>query len=66
MGIESTGVSFPANLGKPNSDRAVRRVFAYGNPLPTHTPFPVYFGVLVWIGPWVRDPGLGSDFPLLR
>jgi len=37
------------------------------NPLLTHTLFPVYFGVLSWIGLWgVRDPRLGSVFPLLR
>ena len=36
------------------------------NPLLTHTLFPVYIGVLIWIGLWVRDPRLGSVFPLLR
>src|SRR5579872_7286210 len=37
------------------------------NPLFSHTLFPVYFGVLSWIGLWgVRDPRLGSVFPLLR
>jgi hypothetical protein len=25
------------------------------NPLFTHTLFPVYFGVLVWVGLWLRD-----------
>ena len=33
------------------------------NPLLTHTLFPVYFGVMSWIGLWVRDPRLGSVFP---
>jgi hypothetical protein len=36
------------------------------NPLLTHTLFPVYFGVLIWIGLWVRDPRLGSVLPPLR
>jgi len=36
------------------------------NPLLTHTLFPVYFGVLIWIGLWVRDPRVGSAFLLLR
>jgi hypothetical protein len=45
---------------------AVATNLRIGNPLPTHTLFPVYFGVLVWIGLWVRDARLGSVFPLLR
>ena len=45
---------------------AVATNLRIGNPLPTHTLFPVYFGVLVWIGLWVRDPKVGSVFPLLR
>jgi len=36
------------------------------NPLLTHTLFPVYFGVLIWIGLWVRDPRIGLVFPLVR
>jgi DoxX-like family len=36
------------------------------NPLLTHTLFPVYFGVLGWIGLWLREPKLQSMFPLLR
>lgn len=35
-------------------------------PLFTHTLFPVYFGVLVWIGLWLREPKLRPVFPLLR
>ena len=26
-----------------------------GDPLLTHTLFPIYFGVLVWLGLWLRD-----------
>ena len=44
---------------------AVATNLRIGNPLPTHTLFPVYFGVLIWIGLWVRDPRLGPVFPLL-
>lgn len=36
------------------------------NPLLTHTLFPVYFGILVWIGLWLREPSLATVFPLLR
>lgn len=35
------------------------------NPLFTHTLFPVYFGVLIWVGLWLREPRLRSVFPLL-
>lgn len=31
-----------------------------GDPLLTHTLFPIYFGVLVWLGLWLRDPGVRS------
>jgi hypothetical protein len=27
----------------------------HGDPLLTHTLFPIYFGVLVWLGLWLRD-----------
>lgn len=36
------------------------------NPLLTHTLFPVYFGVLSWVGLWLREPRLEVVFPLLR
>ena len=36
------------------------------NPLLTHTLFPVYFGVLSWVGLWLREPRLEALFPLLR
>ena len=36
------------------------------NPLFSNTLFPVYFGVLVWIGLWLREPKLREVFPLLR
>lgn len=36
------------------------------NPLLTHTLFPVYFGVLGWVGLWLREPRLAAVFPLLR
>ena len=45
---------------------AVATNLRLGIPLLTHTLFPVYFGVVIWIGLWVRDPRLGSVFPLLR
>lgn len=35
------------------------------NPLFSHTLFPVYFGILIWVGLWLREPSLGSIFPLL-
>lgn len=36
------------------------------NPLFTHTLFPVYFGLLLWLGLWLREPRLRAVFPLLR
>jgi hypothetical protein len=36
------------------------------NPLFSNTLFPVYFGVLLWIGLWLREPRLRSVFPLVR
>jgi hypothetical protein len=36
------------------------------NPLFTHTLFPVYFGVLIWVGLRLREPKLASVFPLLK
>jgi hypothetical protein len=35
------------------------------SPLFSHTLFPVYFGVLIWIGLWLREPWLRSVFPVL-
>lgn len=36
------------------------------NPLFSHTLFPVYFGVLIWVGLWLREPRLGAIFPFLK
>jgi hypothetical protein len=36
------------------------------NPLFTNTLFPVYFGVLVWIGIYLREPRLRALFPLVK
>jgi DoxX-like protein len=36
------------------------------NPLFTNTLFPVYFGVLVWGGLWLREPRLRELIPLLK
>jgi hypothetical protein len=36
------------------------------NPLLTHTLFPVYFGVLSWVGLWLREPRIEALFPLLK
>ena len=36
------------------------------NPLFSHTLFPVYFGILVWVGLWLREPSLELVFPLHR
>jgi hypothetical protein len=35
-----------------------------GNPLFTHTLFPIYVAALLWGGLWVRDETLRSAFPL--
>ena len=34
-----------------------------GNPWLSHTLFPVYFGVLIWLGIWLRRPQLRSLLP---
>jgi hypothetical protein len=36
------------------------------NPLFTNTLFPVYFGVLVWGGLWLREPRLRRLIPVLK
>ena len=36
------------------------------NPRLSHTLFPVYFGVLIWVGLWLREPRLGAVFPFLK
>ena len=36
------------------------------NPLFSHTLFPVYFGVLVWVGLWLREPALEPVFPFVK
>lgn len=36
------------------------------NPLFSHTLFPVYFGVLIWIALWLRESRLKTVFPLVR
>lgn len=33
-------------------------------PLFTHTLFPVYFGLVIWIGLWLRDQGIRELVPL--
>src|ERR1700759_3186859 len=35
------------------------------NPLFSHTLFPVYFGVLVWMGLRLREPQLKAVFPMV-
>src|SRR5579872_1601847 len=35
------------------------------NPLFSHTLFPVYFGILVWVGLWLREPALEPVFPFV-
>jgi hypothetical protein len=37
-----------------------------GHPLFTHTLFPVYFGVLLWAGLYLRDERLRALLPLRR
>ena len=34
-----------------------------GNPLFTHLLFPVYLGILVWLGPYLRDPRVRALVP---
>ena len=34
------------------------------NPLFTHQLFPVYLGVLIWLGLWLRDPRVRNLLPL--
>lgn len=45
---------------------AVATNLRLGNPLFSHTLFPVYFGVLIWVGLWLREPRLGATFPIVR
>ena len=36
------------------------------SPLFSNTLFPVYFGILVWVGLWLRESRLSAVFPLVR
>jgi len=36
------------------------------NPLFSHTLFPVYFGILMWGGIWLRDERLTAIFPVKK
>jgi hypothetical protein len=36
------------------------------NPLFSHTLFPIYVGVFMWGGLWLRNPALRTLFPLAR
>lgn len=37
-----------------------------GNPLFSHVLFPVYVGLFMWGGLWLRTPQLRAVFPVLR
>ncbi len=37
-----------------------------GSPLPSHTLFGVYLGLVMWAGLWLRDPELRALLPLRR
>jgi hypothetical protein len=37
-----------------------------GNPLFTHTLFPIYVGAVIWGGLWMRDPRVRALVPLRR
>ena len=37
-----------------------------GSPLPSHTLFGIYLGVLMWVSLWLRDPRFRAVFPLMR
>ncbi|KQT49786.1 polyhydroxyalkanoate depolymerase [Devosia sp. Leaf420] len=36
------------------------------NPLFSHTLFSVYFGILVWVALWLREPRIRNLFPIIR
>jgi hypothetical protein len=36
------------------------------NPLFSHTLFSLYFGILVWVALWLREPKLRTLFPIVR
>ena len=37
-----------------------------GSPLPSHTLFGIYLGLLMWVALWLRDPRFRAVFPLMR
>jgi hypothetical protein len=43
---------------------AVATHLRVGDPLPSHVLFPVYLGVLIWAGLYLRDPRLPALIPL--
>lgn len=42
---------------------AVATHYRIGSPLFTHTLFPVYLGIMIWLGLWLRDPRLRALIP---
>ena len=36
------------------------------NPLFSHTLFSLYFGILVWVALWLREPKIRTLFPIMR
>ena len=42
---------------------AIATHFRLGNPLPTHTLFPIYVAILIWGGIWLRDERLRALIP---
>lgn len=45
---------------------AVATHVSHGHPLFSHTLFPVYAAVVVWLGLWLRDPRVRAINPLAR
>lgn len=45
---------------------AIATHFRLGNPLFSHTIFPVYFGILVWGGLWLTNLKIRSLLPIIK
>jgi hypothetical protein len=45
---------------------AVATQVRVGNPLASHTLFPIYVALFLWVGLYLREPRFGALFPLRR
>ncbi|MFC4669211.1 DoxX family protein [Seohaeicola nanhaiensis] len=63
--IPRTGV-FGATLMMAIFGGAMVAQMLAGSPLVSHTLFPVWLGIVMWVGLWLRDPAVRRVWPIRR